>query len=100
MEVNPKEIAKQLLENRAKFGPRTLEELAAAIHAGGGKLVQFAFDPDGDWCGNGHFPHWPPKRFDDLLGFASKFQAEVRVFPWGIPVIDSYRVVVQQNFGR
>ena len=100
MDVNPKEIAKQLIESRAKFGTRTLEELVAAIHAGGGKLVQFAYDPDGNYCGNGLFPHWPPRKLDDLLGFASRFQGEVRIFPWGIPVIDSYRVVVQQSFGR
>jgi hypothetical protein len=101
MEMNPKEVARQLLENRVKFGARQLEELAAAVHAGGGRLVQFTDDPgDGDWCGNSHFPHWPPKKLDDLLSFASRYQGELRIFPWGIPAIDSYRLVIQRNFGR
>jgi hypothetical protein len=100
MEANPKEIAKQLIENRAKITNRSLEELLAAIQAGGGKLVQFAFEPDGDWCGTGHFPHWPPKKVDDLLGFASRYNGCVIVFPWGIPAIDSYTVVVQQILGQ
>ncbi len=100
MDVNPKEIAKQLIENRAKFGARSWEELVTVIQAGGGKLVQFAYDPDGDWCGTGHFPHWPPKRIDELLGLASRFQGEMVIFPWGIPVIDSYQVVLKRNFIR
>src|SRR5262245_15830105 len=92
MEANSKEIAKHLIENRAKLGGSVIEEIVTAVHNGGGKLVQF--DPDGDWCGTGRFPHWPPKGLDSLISIVAKAHGTIKIFPYGIPVIDGFDVEV------
>jgi hypothetical protein len=98
---NPVEIAKHLIENRVRFGQKEhLGDIANAVQADGGKLVQLSFDPDGEWCGTGHFPHWPPKGLASIFTVVAKYDAIVKIFPLGIPVPDSFDAVIERQVLR
>ena len=96
------ELVERLLARRHRVTREELRELVKVARGSGGEFVQAssfgAEDPD-DWCGTMHFKGPRPK-----LGSLVELLAErgwmVRVFPYGIPVIDQVLVDIRnQAFG-
>ena len=94
-EVDHKEIAKTLLENRRKFTVESYVELATAITAAGGQMVHASFDDD-DWCGTGRLP-WPPRGIEPILEVIAKLGGGGRFIINGSPYPIELDIVVARD---
>ncbi len=100
-DVDHKEIAKTVIENRRKFTAESYVELATAVQAAGGEMVHASVDdgPQWDWSGTGRFP-WPPKNIDKLLELLAKLGGRGGVIVNGQPTPESFDIVFSRDHRR
>jgi hypothetical protein len=82
---NIDEVVERLLATRLNVSKAELRSVVELVHAAGGQIVS-AYDEDGPLCGT-KVPGRPPK----LGGLIDNLVAKgftVKLFPYGIPVID------------
>jgi hypothetical protein len=82
---NIDQVVDHLLATRQNISKTELRAVVELVQASGGQVVA-SFDDDGPWCGT-RVPGRPPK----LGGLIDNLTAKgftVKVFPYGIPVID------------
>ena len=82
---NIDQVIDHLLATRQNVSKADLRAVVEVVHASGGQVIA-SYDEDGPWCGT-RVPGRPPK----LGGLIDNLTAKgftVRVFPYGIPVID------------
>ncbi len=79
-----------------------MAKLAEVAHAAGGAIV--GVDPDGDWCGTGHFKFkWPPPKrpeFERFLDVLVSSRVHLDILINGIPVPDEILVQIARQAAR
>ena len=82
---NIDQVVEHLLANRQNVSKAELRAVVELVHASGGQVVA-SYDEDGPLCGT-RVPGRPPKLGGLIDNLAAK-GFTVKVFPYGIPVID------------
>jgi hypothetical protein len=84
-------VVDHLVATRKDVSKDELRAVVELVHAHGGQVISGA-DDDGNWCWT-RVPGRPPKFGGLIEGLASKGYT-VKLFPYGIPVIDEAIVKV------
>lgn len=91
---NIEQVVEHLLANRQNVSKADLHTVVELVHANGGQVVA-GYDDDGPLCGT-RVPGRPPKLGGLIDSLAAK-GFTVKVFPYGIPVIDEAFLQIGRN---
>ena len=90
----PDKVVEQLLAAKQPVSKAELRSVVDAVLANGGSVVS-SYDEDGPYCGT-TVPH---PHIGTLVGALSGKGYTVKVFPYGIPVIDGAFIQVGRGSG-